>query len=178
MEVALIENLQREDLNPMEAARGIEALMKQCGYTQEKVSARLGKSRPAVANMLRLLSLPQEVTDLVREETLTAGHARALAGLERREDQIRLAQKAAAEGLNVRQLEALAAQIRSGKAIKPKARPKALPAELGELQEKIQEKTGLKSVLSGSVSRGRIVLSYSSREELERLNELLDRMEV
>ena len=96
MEVALIENLQREDLNPMEAARGIEALMKQCGYTQEKVSARLGKSRPAVANMLRLLSLPQEVTDLVREETLTAGHARALAGLERREDQIRLAQKAAA----------------------------------------------------------------------------------
>jgi len=178
MEVALIENLQREDLNPMEAARGIEALMKQCGYTQEKVSARLGKSRPAVANMLRLLSLPQEVTDLVREETLTAGHARALAGLERREDQIRLAQKAAAEGLNVRQLEALAAQIRNGKAIKPKARPKALPAELGELQEKIQEKTGLKSVLSGSVSRGRIVLSYSSREELERLNELLDRMEV
>jgi len=178
MEVALIENLQREDLNPMEAARGIEALMKQCGYTQEKVSARLGKSRPAVANMLRLLSLPQEVTDLVREETLTAGHARALAGLERREDQIRLAQKAAAEGLNVRQLEALAAQIRSGKTIKPKARPKALPAELGELQEKIQEKTGLKSVLSGSVSRGRIVLSYSSREELERLNELLDRMEV
>ena len=72
MEIALIENLQREDLNPLEAAKGIQALMQQCGYTQEKVSARLGKSRPAVANLLRMLSLPDEVTEMVRDGLLTA----------------------------------------------------------------------------------------------------------
>ena len=77
MEIALIENLQREDLNPMEAARGIDALKTQCGYTQEKIAARLGMSRPAVANMLRLLTLPDEVTEMVRDGLLTAGHARA-----------------------------------------------------------------------------------------------------
>ena len=176
MEIALIENLQREDLNPMEAARGIDALMKQCGYTQEKVSARLGKSRPAVANMLRLLSLPAEVTDLVSEELLSSGHARALAGLDSREDQIRLARKAVADGLNVRQVEALVAQIRNGGTKKARPKTRALPPELGELQDKIRERIGLKSVLSGNVSRGKIVLSYSSRDELEHLNELLDRL--
>ena len=82
-EIALIENLQREDLNPIEAAKGIRALMDQCGYTQEKVSTRLGKSRPAVANMLRLLQLPDEVTEMVKDGLLTAGHARVLAGVNR-----------------------------------------------------------------------------------------------
>lgn len=176
MEIALIENLQREDLNPMEAARGIRALMQQCGYTQEKVSARLGKSRPAVANMLRLLTLPDEVTEMVRDGLLTAGHARVLAGMEKEEDQTRLAARAVDEGLNVRQLEALAASLKAGGKKKPKP-PRTLPAELGELQDKIRERTGLKSILTGSVSKGRIVLQYSSRDELEHLNELLDRLE-
>ena len=149
-EIALIENLQREDLNPIEAAKGIRALMDQCGYTQEKVSARLGKSRPAVANMLRLLQLPDA-------------------------EQLRLSRKAVEEGLNVRQMEQL---VKSSAGTKPKKRsvPKRLPAELEELQEKIRMRTGLKSALTGSVSKGRIVLQYSSREELEQLNELLDRI--
>ena len=173
MEIALIENLQREDLNPMEEAKGIYALMKRCGYTQEKVSARLGKSRPAVANLLRLLSLPDEVTDMVRNDLISAGHARVLAGVESREEQIRLAKKAADEGMSVRQLEQLVSTAKK----KPARRRKtSLPAELGELQEKIRMKTGLKSVLSGSISKGRIVLQYSSREELERLNEILDQI--
>lgn len=175
MEIALIENLQREDLNPLETAQGIRALMQQCGYTQEKVSARLGKSRPAVANMLRLLTLPDEVTEMVRDGLLTAGHARVLAGMGKREEQIRLATKAVDEGLNVRQLEALAASVKAGGKKKPKP-PRALPAELGELQDKIRERTGLKSTLTGSVSKGKIVLQYSSRDELEHLNELLDRL--
>ena len=148
MEIALIENLQREDLNPMEAARGIQALMKQCGYTQEKVSTRLGKSRPAVANLLRLLSLPEEVTEMVRDGLISAGHARVLAGIKDPEEQIRLAHRAAEEGMSVRQL-----------------------------QEKIRLKTGLKSALTGSITKGRIVLQYSSRDELERLNELLDQIQ-
>ena len=172
-EVALIENLQREDLNPIEAARGIKALMDQCGYTQEKIGERLGKSRPAVANMLRLLQLPDEVTEMVKDGLLSAGHARVLAGIPEKEEQLRQARKAVDEGLNVRQMEQLA-KSSAGKAQKKKTVPKQLPAELGELQEKIRLKTGLKSTLSGSIQKGRIVLQYSTREELERLNEVLD----
>ena len=174
-EIALIENLQREDLNPLEAAKGIRALMDQCGYTQEKVSARLGKSRPAVANMLRLLQLPDEVTEMVKDGLLTAGHARVLAGVNGSEEQLRLARKAVEEGLNVRQMEQL---VKAAGAAKPKKKPvpKRLPAELDELQEKIRRRTGLKSTLTGSISKGRIVLQYSSRDELERLNDLLDQI--
>jgi len=173
MEIALIENLQREDLNPMEAAKGVNALMKQCGYTQEKVSARLGKSRPAVANLLRLLSLPEEVTEMVRDGRLSAGHARVLAGLDSKEEQLRLARLAVEEGLSVRRLEQLASAAKPKKPA-AKRKPQSLPAELNELQDKIREKTGLKSTLTGSVSRGKIVLQYSSREELERFNEIMD----
>ena len=173
MEIALIENLQREDLNPLEAAKGIQALMKQCGYTQEKVSTRLGKSRPAVANLLRMLTLPDEVTEMVRDGLLSAGHARVLAGLNSREEQIRLAHLAANEGMSVRRLEQLASNV---KAKKPARKRKAvsLPAELNELQDKIRMKTGLKSTMMGTVSKGKIVLQYSTREELERLNDVLD----
>ena len=173
MEIALIENLQREDLNPLEAAKGIQALMKQCGYTQEKVSARLGKSRPAVANLLRMLTLPDEITEMVRDGLLTAGHARVLAGLASREEQIRLAHLAAGEGMSVRRLEQLAAAAKTAKPARKK-KPAALPAELSELQDKIRTKTGLKSTMTGSISKGKIVLQYSTREELERLNDVLD----
>ena len=173
MEIALIENLQREDLNPMEAARGIDALKTQCGYTQEKIAARLGMSRPAVANILRLLTLPDEVTEMVRDGLLTAGHARVLAGLNSREDQIRLAHRAAGEGMNVRQLEQRAASMKTDKPARKRKAPE-MPAELGELQDKIRVKTGLKSTLTGSINKGKIVLQYSTREELERLNDMLD----
>jgi len=171
-EIALIENLQREDLNPIEAAQGIRTLMMQCGYTQEKVSERLGKSRPAVANLLRLLQLPDEVTEMVKDGLLSAGHARVLAGISDPEKQMALARKAVAEGLNVRQMEQEAAALTRGPKKKKDSRP--LPAELGELQEKIRMKTGLKSTLTGSINRGRIVLQYTTREELERLNDMLD----
>ncbi len=173
MEIALIENLQREDLNPMEAAKGVNALMKQCGYTQEKVSARLGKSRPAVANLLRLLSLPDEVTEMVRDGRLSAGHARVLAGLDSREEQLRLARIAAEEGMSVRRLEQIASAAKPKKS-SAKRRTPELPAELNELQDKIRAKTGLKSTLTGSISKGKIVLQYSSRDELERFNEMMD----
>ena len=174
-EIALIENLQREDLNPIEAARGIKALMDQCGYTQEKIGERLGKSRPAVANMLRLLQLPDEVTEMVKDGLLSAGHARVLAGIADKAEQLRLARKAVDEGLTVRRMEQLAKA--SGSKTKKKKAPEQLPAELGELQDKIRRKTGLKSTLTGSIRKGRIVLQYSTREELERLNDILDMLE-
>lgn len=173
MEIALIENLQREDLNPLEAAKGIQALMKQCGYTQEKVSTRLGKSRPAVANLLRMLTLPDEVTEMVRDGLLSAGHARVLAGLNSREEQIRLAHLAANEGMSVRRLEQLASNVKTKKPVR-KRKAVTLPAELNELQDKIRMKTGLKSTMTGTISKGKIVLQYSTREELERLNDVLD----
>ena len=174
-EIALIENLQREDLNPIEAARGVKALMDQCGYTQEKIGERLGKSRPAIANMIRLLQLPDEVSEMVKDGLLSAGHARVLIGIPDKETQLHLARKAVDEGLNVRQMEQLA-KTTAGKP-KKKAAPKQLPAELGELQDKIRRKTGLKSTLTGSIKKGRIVLQYSTREELEHLNDILDMLE-
>ncbi len=173
MEIALIENLQREDLNPIDAAKGIRALMQQCGYTQDKVAARLGKSRPAVANLLRVLNLPEEITDMVRDGMLSVGHARVLAGISDREEQIRLGKKAAEEGLNVRQMEALAAQVK-GPAKKTDRARKELEPELKELQERLLEKTGLRATLRGTPKKGKIVLQYSSLEELNRLNEILE----
>ena len=179
MEISLIENLQREDLNPVEAARGVRALMQQCGYTQEKVAQRLGKSRPAVANLIRLLNLPEEVTDMVRDGLLTAGHARVLAGLTDPETQIVLAKKAADEGLNVRQMEALAARAKGTETGRQKPREKGpLAPELRELQDRLLEKTGMRAVLTGTPKKGKIVLQYSSLEELNRLYELLERMET
>ena len=138
-EIALIENLQREDLNPIEAAQGIRSLMMQCGYTQEKVSERLGKSRPSVANLLRLLQLPDEVTEMVKDGLLSAGHARVLAGVSDPEAQLALARRAADEGLNVRQMEQAAAALGKNTNRKKSAK-RQLPAELGELQEKIRMK--------------------------------------
>ena len=177
MEITLIENLQREDLNPVDAARGIRALMQQCGYTQEKVAQRLGKSRPAVANLVRLLNLPEEVTDMVRDGMLTAGHARVLAGLNDPEIQISLARKAAEEGLNVRQMEALAAKSRNASVPKP-AKRKTLAPELRELQERLLERTGMRATLTGTSKKGRIVLQYNSLDELNRLHELLEQVDA
>lgn len=173
MEISLIENLQREDLNPIEAAKGVRMLMQQCGYTQEKVSLRLGKSRPAVANLLRLLSLPDEVMEMVQDGRISAGHARVLAGLQNREEQIALALQVVEQGMSVRELETLAAKPRNPQG-KTTAKRRSLPPELGELQEKILERTGMKCTLSGSVQKGRIVLQYTTREELEHFNDVLD----
>ena len=125
--------------------------------------------------MLRLLQLPDEVTEMVKDGLLTAGHARVLAGVNDKAEQLRLARKAVDEGLNVRQMEQMVKNL--GTKPKKKSVPKRLPAELNELQEKILRRTGLKSTLTGSISRGRIVLQYSSREELERLNDILDKIE-
>lgn len=174
MEVALIENLQREDLNPIDAAQGIKALMQQCGYTQDKVAQRVGKSRPAVANLLRLLTLPESVTALVRDGKLSAGHARVLAGLPKEEDKLQLAKRVIDEDLSVRQLEQLAAGNKSQPA-KKKQKKKVLTAEMQELQDKLLEKTGMKTTLTGTLNKGKIVLTYSTREELENLYEFLNR---
>ena len=182
MEVSLIENLQREDLNPMEEAAAIRALMQQCGYTQETVAARLSKSRPVIANLLRLLTLPKEVAQMVREGQLSAGHARVLAGLEREEDKIALARETLAKGYSVRQLEQLAALRREaeshGQAAHKVKNARPLPPELKELEGRVRETLGMRATLTGNARKGKIVLQYYSQEELERLYEVLEKFDT
>ena len=174
MEIALIENLQREDLNPMDAAQGIQALMAQCGYTQEKAAERLGKSRPAVANLLRLLTLPEDVAALVRGGSLSAGHARVLAGLKDADRQRAFAQRAVREGLSVRELETLAAGEPEKK--KTPARRAALTPELRDFQARLRDAVGMKVTVAGGEKRGRVTLHYASADELQRLWELCERL--
>ena len=174
MEAALIENLQREDLNPIEEAAAIRSLMQECGYTQEQAAKKLGKSRPAIANALRLLNLPQEVIDLVITGDLSAGHARVLAGVEDRKKQIELAHLCITYGYSVRKLEEMAKE----KAEKPAARKtvRGLTPELDALQSSMREALGLKTILSGNEKKGKITLSYNTAEELEHLYEVIGRL--
>ena len=175
MEIALIENLQREDLNPIEESEAIKNLMDKCGYTQEQAARRLGRSRPAVANSLWLLSLPEVIRRYVADGLLSAGHARVLCGIEDEERQLALCETTLREGLNVRALEALA----SKKAASPtdSKAPRSLSLELKDMQERLTSAFGVKAQISGSEESGRIVLSYSSREELETIYDRLERLE-
>jgi len=174
MEYALIENLQREDLNPIEEASAIRALMEQCGLTQESVSQRLGKSRPAVANLLRILNLPEDLQALVIDGSLTAGHARVLAGVEDVERKRALSRQCISQGLNVRQLEQLAAKLNAGRAVPLPPKPQ-LP-ELTELENTLRETFGVRATLTGNRKKGKILLQYYSAEELDQIYELLQRL--
>lgn len=173
MEAALIENLQREDLNPIEEAAAIRSLMQECGYTQEQAAQKLGKSRPAVANSLRLLSLPKAITEMVTAGDLTAGHARVLAGIESQTRQMELAHLCVLHGYSVRRLEEAARE-------KPKAQQKrhgeVLAPELEALQSSMREALGLKTTLSGTEKKGKITLSYNNAQELEHLYEIIGRL--
>ena len=169
---ALVENLQREDLNPMEAAQAVRLLMDEGSLTQEEAARKLGKSRPAVANLLRLLQLPEAVQALVREGQLTEGHARVLAGVKPAARQMALAEKVLREGLSVRALEALAKQ----QPARHKAAPVPLLPEFEEFQDKLREAVGVRAQITGNLNRGRIVLRYASFEELEGIYEAIDRL--
>ena len=175
MEAALIENIQREDLNPIEEAAAVRQLMDACNYTQEQAAKRLGKSRPAVANLLRLLNLPTSVQQDVIEGRLSAGHARVLAGVEEEQRQIALAERTVLEGLSVRALEKLAAQPLP--VIRKKTVPKPLPLELQDMENRMRETLGLRTTLQGSRKKGRIILQYYSEDELEHLYQCLEQLE-
>lgn len=169
---ALMENLQREDLNAMEAALAVRQLMDEGNFTQEEAAKQLGKSRPAVANLLRLLQLTPQVQQMVRDNLLTEGHARVLAGIPQKTRQLELAQKTVARNLSVRELEALSKQEK--KKTKP-GEQQQLP-ELMDFQEKLLEAVGVKAQIKGSLQKGRIVLPYRSYEELEGIYEAISRL--
>ena len=172
LEVALIENLQRDDLNPVEEAQGIKQLMEQCGYTQEAAAQRLGRRRPALANLLRILTLHEKVQDMVREGKLSAGHARALAGIPDLEQQLRLANLCSAQGWSVRQLEKICQQTLKGA---PQRQPKVeKPHELKELERMARDAFGTRASLEGDMDKGKLVLSYYSAEDLQRIWDVLE----
>lgn len=175
MEAALIENIQREDLNAIEEAAAVRQLMDRCGYTQEKAAKRLGKSRPAVANLLRLLSLPEAVKAQVTAGKLSAGHARVLAGLEDERLQLALAERTVQEGLSVRALEKLAAQPAPMPREKPEPRP--LPLELQDMESRLRDAFGVRTQIRGNRKHGKIILQYYNEDELERLYQCMEALE-
>lgn len=175
-EVSLIENIQRENLNPIEEAAAIRFLMKQYDMTQEEVSTRLGKSRPAIANALRLLQLPESVIELLKSGALSAGHGRALAGLADPLQIEQLAQECVKNEYSVRTLEEKLKQLSEKKKDTKKKtimEKPVLSAELAHLEESFREALGTKVSLVGSGARGKITIEYFSREDLERVYEKL-----
>ena len=176
MELGLIENLQREDLNPAEEARGYQVLMEEYGLTQEQVAQQMGKSRPAIANTLRLLALPQEVLTMLEEGTLSAGHARAILGAPTQELQKEAAKKTVEAQLSVRQTEALVKAMQRPK--KEQASPQGpdLSLYIGELEKDLSSRLGRKVKIAHKGKKGRIELEYYSDQDLETLLELLQQL--
>ncbi len=178
LELALIENLQRENLNAIEEAVGYAQLAEQFRLTQEEIALKVGKSRAAVANATRLLKLPLSVQGLVREGRLSVGHAKVILGLAGENDQVRAAERVIKEGLNVRQAEGLIAklQARGGKISSAPARTPALvpvDANLARLEEKLREKFGTKVHLKYAHGKGAVEVSFYSDDELQRVLEIL-----
>lgn len=171
MELALIENLQRADLNPIEEALGYQELMGTYEMTQEQAAARVGKSRPAVANALRLLSLSPAVLELVKDGALSAGHARALLPVKDEAQQLSLAQKVMALGLSVRQTEALCKKL-SKQAQPAKPQPPQVDY-LAECEKELTAGLGRKVRIVSGKRKGRIELEYYGQEDLQQLYDAL-----
>jgi ParB family chromosome partitioning protein len=184
LEIAIIENVQRQDLSPLEEATGYDRLMAEFHYTQEQLAERIGKSRPHIANMLRLLDLPERVRDLLSSGDLTTGHARALI---KADDPVALAEQVVAQGLNVRQTEALAQEHKpAAKAGKPGAAKagKAGPAETAKrprtaaedkdadtraLERDLEQRLGLKVEIEFDGAGGEVIVQYKTLEQLDEI---------
>ena len=180
LELALIENLQREDLNLIEEAEGYRALAEKFDLTQEQIAQRVGKARATVANALRALDLPAKVRDMIGREEITAGHAKALLGLEIAREQELLAQRIAREGLSVRTAERIVARLK-----KPPKKPRAEKADIPEahmryLLDRLHQRLGApvrvtpcRTLANGKKARGTIEIDYFSSEDLDRLLTLM-----
>lgn len=173
MEIALIENLQRENLNPLEEAEAYDKLIKHYDYTQEALAQRVGKSRPHVANMLRLLQLPQKIRELVSITALSMGHARALLTVADEKVQWQLAEAVVQKGLSVRQLEELVKQQNVSRETKKKKAPKK-EAVLIQLEERLRTRLGTLVQIKKSAKKGKIEIEFYSNDDLQRIIELLE----
>ncbi len=176
MELALVENLQREDLNPMEEAQGYRTLMDEYGMTQVEIAEKLGKPRPTIANALRLLSLSDELADLVRDGTLSPGHARALLSLKGEKLRLQAAQRVIALQLSVRQTESLCKTLE-----KPKEKPLADPLEVdyvAECERSLSRRLGRKVRIVNGRRKGRFELEFYGPEDLNRLLSALQHLSM
>lgn len=176
MEVAVLENLQREDLTPLEEAQAYQTLMDKLSLTQAQVAERLGKSRPYIANYLRLLGLPNEIKELVSAGKLSMGQARTLLGLKDRKQLVKLAKQAVDKNLTVRRLEEQVAQM-NGTAEKKKAkRRQRKPAYVREAESQLQSKFGTKVAVvpSRKKNAGKIEIPYTSADDFNRIMEVLN----
>lgn len=169
--IAIIENMQREDLNPIEEAEGLNRMIDAFGLTQEQVSKSVGKSRPYITNSLRLLKLPVEIKEMLSQGTLTPGHGRALLAMSDPKIQLSVAQKIVSEGLSVRAIEAMVQKKQGAKS--PAHKHAERDANLLQLERELKESLGTKVKIQMAGKKGRIEIEYYSREELERLIELL-----
>ena len=178
-EISLIENLQREDLNPIEEAEAIDELIRLNGYTQEKLAQRIGKARSSVTNILRLLGLDDEVKSLVRQNRLSAGHARALAAVTDKEAQVDFAYRAADGEMSVRELEQRVKYFlppeQAPRKLTPKERER-LSGEMRAFVDDMKRVFATKVKLVGNESKGRIYIDYFSRDDLERIYELIEKL--
>ena len=170
LEAALIENLQRDDLNPIEEALGVKRLMEESSLTQEKVAERLGKSRPAVANLLRLLTLEESVQQMLIDGKLSAGHARALVTVDKKR-QVQLANLTVQQGWSVRQLERICAQPVKEEPPKP---AKVRDQQFSRLEGMARELFGTRAKLDGTQDSGKLTLFYYSADDLQRIWEVLE----
>lgn len=167
MEIALIENIQREDLNPIEEAAALKLLMEQHDLTQEEVSERVGKSRPAIANALRLLSLARPVQALVKDGKLSAGHGKMLAGVSDPRLQAELAEKCVANDWSVRRLED---ELRFAEMPKKQKRTEREPSpEMKSALHRMHAELGTKVAVQGSEEKGKLIIHYYSRDDLDRI---------
>ena len=171
MLLAIIENMQREDLNPIEEAEGISQMIDTYGLTQEQVSKSVGKSRPYITNSLRLLKLPEEIRKYVADGLLSSGHARAIVSAGSIARQMEIAEAAVKNGLSVRQIEKMAQEKKSSAG--SKAKPRQKNADVKRVEDDLKDVLGTKVTLNQKGKKGKIEIEFYSREDLERLIELL-----
>lgn len=175
MELAIIENLQREDLNAIEEAESYQRLMNDLGLTQQKVAERLGKSRPYIANMLRLLNLPKDISNQVKEGALSSAHGRTLLGIKDVTMMKKISQQAIRENWSVRYLEQVVNELQDGgQSKKSKATTQIKPKFIQKQERRLKEKFGSKVDISTSKNIGKITFEFKTKEEFKRLIQKLN----
>lgn len=177
MELAVLENLQREDLNPIEEGQAYQTLMEKLNFTQEEVAKRLGKSRPHVANHIRLLSLPPKIQELISNGKISMGHGRALLGLRQQAKLPALVDKIIQESLNVRQLEKLIQQLNENVPRETKKPDKKKDVFIQEREHSLRERFGTTVNIKQTKNKGKIEIEFFSKEDLDRILEMLDQEE-
>lgn len=174
LEMALIENIQRENLNPIEVALSYQRLITECSLKQEELGDRVGKNRTTVTNYLRLLKLPPDIQAALRDNKLSMGHARAIINVENPDSQLYIFKKTVSEDLSVRKVEELARQVAAGDVVQEqKTAPNKVPREIVQLQSRLSSHFGTKVMVSGNGKKGDIRIPFLSVEDLNRILDIL-----